>query len=599
MAITWLNKEELPAAVQKRLGSADKVLDIGCGIRPQSLIEPKIHICAEPFSEYVEILQNRYAGNPRYVILHGTADHILSLLPDHSIDTIFLVDVIEHLEKELGRTIIKECERVARKQIVLFTPIGFMHQESSPDGTDGWGLHGEEWQDHKSGWTPEEFGGTWHVLACDSFHEYNAVGEKFNPPIGAFWAIKNLESQGDFPKFDEKLIVFSHILPPSPSGQATVLYRLLKGIGADSYCLVSSTDYDDPTFLQTSLHRLQAKYRSLGRGLQIRNFSNPVADRGSFLGNILLKLVHDSIRLIKVMKDEEGRSILVCTGDACDIPVAYLASRLRGAPLYLYYFDYYSEQWAATPYYRFAKIVESIVVKGARGIIVPNEKMADELKERYGADSTIIHNPVGEDCLASKGQYDWPLNSDGIRIVYTGSIYRAQADAFRTLLNALEEPSLRDARVTLHLYTAQTREELEQQSIVGPYELHPHASHSVIEEVQRKADILYLPLSFEPEISKVIDTSSPGKMGEYLASGRPVLVHAPPSSFIKDFFSQTGCGIVVDQNKTNSIVSGIRQLISNEKLRNTIVDRALARAKADFSPITGRNVLVALINEKI
>ncbi|HQK83275.1 MAG TPA: glycosyltransferase [Atribacter sp.] len=558
MAITWLNKEELLTAVQKRLLLVDKILDIGCGIRPQSLIEPKIHICAEPFRDYVDILRNRYAGNPRYVIINATADLILSLLPDHSIDTIFLIDVIEHLEKDLGKIIIKECERVARKQIVLFTPIGFMHQEANPEGIDGWGLHGGKWQDHKSGWIPEEFDITWDILACDSFHQYNGVGKKFDPPFGAFWAIKNIEFQEDFPKFSKKLIVFSHILPPAPSGQATVLYRLLKDIRADSYCLVSSTDYDSPTYLQTTLHRLQAKYRFLGKGIQIRNFSNPLVKRASFLGNILFRIIYDSIHLVKVMKEENAQAILVCTGDASDIPIAYLISLLRGTPLYLYYFDYYSEHWALTPYYRFAKIIESFAVIRANGIIVPNEKLGSELKERFGVDSTIIHNPVEEVCLVSQGQYDWPLNSDEIRIVYTGSIYHAQADAFRTLLKAMEEPPLRDFRVTLHLYTSQTREELEKQFIIGPYELHSHVSHSIIKEVQRKADILYLPLSFDPKISKWIDTLSPMKMGEYLASGRPVLVHAPPHSFINKYFSEYKCGEVVDDNKVENLVSGIK-----------------------------------------
>lgn len=584
MVITWVKKQELLTAVKNRLGPADRVLDIGCGIRPQSLIVPKIHICAEPFSEYVNILQNCYAGNPRFIILHGTADQILNLLPNRSIDTIFLIDVIEHLEKELGKKIIIECERVARKQIVLFTPIGFMHQESSPDGTDGWGLHGEEWQNHKSGWTPEEFDDSWHIFACNSFHEYNAVGEKFDPPIGAFWAIKNNDCDIGYPKFNQKIGVFSHILPPSPSGQAIVLYRLLKGIGADSYCLISSTDYDDPAFLQTSLHRLQAKYCSLGRGPQIRNFSNPIANKASFFVNIFLKVFHDSIRLTKVIKDEKIQSILVCTGDACDFLVAYLTSRLRGVSLYLYYFDYYSEQWVATPYYRFAKIIENIVVQRAKGIIVPNEKMRNELKERYGADSIIIHNPISENHSESHDQYDWPLKSDGIRIVYTGSLYRAQSDAFKSLLKVVDE--LSNLNITLHIYTAQTREDLERQGIYGSYILHSHAAYSVIHEVQKQADILYLPLSFDPGISKVIDTSSPGKMGEYLFSGRPVLVHAPPTSYASWYFKKHGCGIVVDENEPEALKREIVALISDEKKRIKITREAIQRAKYDLGIVS-------------
>ncbi len=595
MAITWLNKEELLTAVQKRLKSADKVLDIGCGIRPQSLIEAKIHICAEPFSEYVEILQNRYAGNPRYIFLHGTADHILSLLPDYSIDTIFLVDVIEHLEKEIGRTIIKECERVARKQIVLFTPIGFMHQESSPDGTDGWGLHGAEWQDHKSGWTPEEFDDSWDVIACDGFHEFNAVGERFDPPIGAFWAIKNNDFLKTDRRFDEKVLFFSHSLPPSPSGQATVLYRLLDGISPDSYCLASAKNYDDASFLQTTTQRLPVRYHWLGRALQIRNFVHPTANRASILLNTLSKIVHDTWSLHKVAREERCRSIVVCTGDACDLPVAYITSLVTRTPLILYYFDYFSEQWAGTPYQGFAKAVEYFIVKRAKGIIVPNEMMRDELAGRYGVDSLLIHNPILSDPPVSERLNEWPKKSGEIRIVYTGSIYRAQSDALKTLLKVVDELSY--LNVTLHLYTAQTREDLEKQGIYGSYVLHPHAAYSIIRDVQKEADILYLPLSFDPEISKVIDTSSPVKMGEYLTSGRPVLVHAPSTSYASRYFKENGCGIVVDQNEPEVLKREILALVSDETIRTRIICEAIRQAKVDFTVEKGQSILLDFVNQ--
>lgn len=597
MAITWLNKEELPAAVQKRLGSADKVLDIGCGIRPQSLIEPKIHICAEPFSEYVEILQNRYAGNPRYVILHGTADHILSLLPDHSIDTIFLVDVIEHLEKELGRTIIKECERVARKQIVLFTPIGFMHQESSPDGTDGWGLHGEEWQDHKSGWIPEEFDDTWDVAACESYHEYNGVGERFDPPVGAFWAIKSKGSPETEKKFDEKVLFISNILPPSLSDQATILYRLLSGIGPDSYGLVSAIDYDDPSFLQTTTQRLPARYHWLGKALEVRRFDHPIANRASLLLITLSKIINGTWRLQKIIKDERYRSIIVCMGNPSDLFVAYLSSLRFGVPLYLYYFDNFSERWAGTPFHTLVKVVESLALKRSKGIIVPNEKLANELRGRKGVEPTLIRNPAFDDHPVRDTQYEWPKRPDEIRIVYTGSISCAQYDTFKMLLQALKE--LSHLNVTLHLYTVQTRDELEKRAICGPYVLHPRASYSVIQEAQREADILYLPLSFEPEISKVIDTISPGMMGEYLASGRPVLVHVPPTSYIYSYFKENECGFIVDRNECEAIKNGIIRLISDEKLRHRISINASDKAEIDFVAEKSQMALIELVKSSV
>lgn len=78
--------------------------------------------------------------------------------PDNSVDVISIIDGIEHMDKESGIELIKEMQRVSRKEILLFTPQG--------PGEDGylknephnaWGIEGaDHFQTHKSGWTVEE-----------------------------------------------------------------------------------------------------------------------------------------------------------------------------------------------------------------------------------------------------------------------------------------------------------------------------------------------------------------------------------------------------------------------------------------------------------
>jgi hypothetical protein len=105
---------------------------------------------------------------------------------------VFLLDVLEHLPKEPGQALLQECERVARQQIVLFTPLGFLSQEYADAEEDAWGFHGGQWQRHLSGWVPEDLDDAWTVLACRHFHATNGRGNRLDPPAGAFWAIKNL-----------------------------------------------------------------------------------------------------------------------------------------------------------------------------------------------------------------------------------------------------------------------------------------------------------------------------------------------------------------------------------------------------------------------
>ena len=189
-SVIWCDSESFHSEAQQQIESASSVLDIGCGIRPQQYVIPEYLICVEPHLEYVEILKKNLQGS-NALIIPLDAISALRALPDSSVDSIFLIDVIEHMEKETGMDVIVECERVARQQIILFTPLGFMPQEIHAGEVDGWNLNGGLLQDHKSGWYPEDFIG-WNVIACKALHTIDFKGEPINPAYGGFYAIKSI-----------------------------------------------------------------------------------------------------------------------------------------------------------------------------------------------------------------------------------------------------------------------------------------------------------------------------------------------------------------------------------------------------------------------
>jgi len=72
--------------------------------------------------------------------------------PPKSIDIVQACDFIEHLTKEDGLKWLQDCEAIARKAILIFTPIGFV------DNKPGENLYPDNpHQKHLSGWTYEEF----------------------------------------------------------------------------------------------------------------------------------------------------------------------------------------------------------------------------------------------------------------------------------------------------------------------------------------------------------------------------------------------------------------------------------------------------------
>ena len=190
--IIWCSADQIHQIATSQMMQVSSILDIGCGIRPQSYISPEFLICVEPYSEYADILMKNFAGT-NVIILRYKALEALKMLATKSIDTIFMIDVIEHMEKEVGMQVLEECSRVARMQIIIYTPLGYMPQEVHGE-TDAWGMGGGEWQDHKSGWYPEEFS-EWSIVACKELHFKDYKDQPIDPPYGGFYAIKTFQKE--------------------------------------------------------------------------------------------------------------------------------------------------------------------------------------------------------------------------------------------------------------------------------------------------------------------------------------------------------------------------------------------------------------------
>lgn len=211
--VEWVAAEELFKIAPKKVRQVNVLVDIGCGIKPQWFIKPKIHILCEPFEQYVKELRKKVQENPTFIILKLTWSQVLEIFPEKSVDTVFLLDVIEHLPKEEGKKLLNATEKIAKEQIMIFTPLGFMPQ-CHPDGKDAWGLDGGAWQEHKSGWFLEDFDHSWQIIASSDFIKSDNMGKLLEEPMGAFFAIKNLNP-----------------FEPSLPRKQSILKRLTKMIG--------------------------------------------------------------------------------------------------------------------------------------------------------------------------------------------------------------------------------------------------------------------------------------------------------------------------------------------------------------------------------
>lgn len=129
--------------------ACESVIDVGAGLRPVEWNTDARRLCVEPYWLYADRL--RAAG---FNVIQAIA---VDVLPWLRADAIYMLDVIEHMERAEGELALELALKAARRQVVIYTPFGFLPQER-----DGWELGGDHWQKHRSGWTPDDFPG-WSI----------------------------------------------------------------------------------------------------------------------------------------------------------------------------------------------------------------------------------------------------------------------------------------------------------------------------------------------------------------------------------------------------------------------------------------------------
>ena len=392
----------------------------------------------------------------------------------------------------------------------------------------------------------------------------------------------------------QKTAIVSHVLPPSPSGQGVVLYRLLEVLPADRYCLISRQRYTDVSCVNTlSTRKLSASYHHLGPIGQFPVIPKYGMDVLGHWVNTPWVIYRRAKQIHRILVNEKCGALIACSGDMYDIPAGCLACRMAKVPFTAYMFDDYAYQWTGA-FRSFSVRLEKEMAKRAVGIIVPNEFLQEAYAGRYGLKSTLVRNPAPLYDLKDLDRAKQVFEQEAVNIVYAGAVYHANDDALRNLVEAIKRIGRKDIR--LHIYSSQTDQELEERGISGPQVIrHPHILESEIPRVLRQADILFLPLAFRSPIPEVIRTSAPGKMGEYLSVAKPILVHAPGDSFCSWFFKRHGCGVVVDENHWGLLVKQINILVASEEMRKRLSEKARKVGEAFFRIEEAQRVFVEWI----
>ncbi|MGD9131074.1 MAG: class I SAM-dependent methyltransferase [Candidatus Bathyarchaeota archaeon] len=126
---------------------AKNILDMGCGNRSRI---SHFGIFCKVFSVGIDLYRPYLIESKKKELHHEYVlmdIRKLGIQP-RSFDYVVAFEILEHLIKRDGVTLINEIERIARKCVIVSVPNGFLHQKA---------YDGNPLQAHRSAWTESEF----------------------------------------------------------------------------------------------------------------------------------------------------------------------------------------------------------------------------------------------------------------------------------------------------------------------------------------------------------------------------------------------------------------------------------------------------------
>lgn len=285
----------------------------------------------------------------------------------------------------------------------------------------------------------------------------------------------------------------------------------------------------------------------------------------------MIKTIRQYIRQAQKIQGNDFQLLMGISDTGPALIATYFISRLYKVPYCYYMFDlYYGNQLGMVEKIT-AKIFERFLFTRSRLIIVNNEGTAAYYKKRYGnaIRLEIIHNGVFPEKYPLQ---DFRPVQPPYEIIFTGNISWPQEESVLNLLRAAE--TLRDMPLTIKIYTHKPPEKIVAEASRHANVLIDYAPYSEMPRIQGQASLLFLPLAWNTKAPDIIATATPGKFTDYLASGRPMLIHAPDYAYISFYGKEKDVGLVVDQDNVQLLAKTIREFFEKPIQAHTYVSNA-------------------------
>ncbi len=418
----------------------------------------------------------------------------------------------------------------------------------------------------------------------------------------------------------KKTLIISTWAPPSIGGPKN-MYALFSQLPTDSYSILTSYYgidnysakhgewlpgkyyfYDNSNVSDEQRDRTKLTKESNQRSAisKLRHLVKRIGLVKIILGPLL---IFGQIMMIvkagaKVIKKEKIEVLMGVSDFGPALIGTYKLHKKTKIPFVIHLYDLYLGNLFPFPGGILAKYYEPKLIASASKIIVTNETTKELYIKRYGEavreKFAVIHNSVPpEEHELSKTSVEYNP-APPYSILFSGRIYWPQIEAIKEMIGAINEMNF---EITFNIYTPSPKDYLSKLGIIENNKIKINsATPQEMPALQASADILFLPLSWNTKAPEIIQTATPGKLTDYLATGKPILTYAPGDTALVKYVKNKQCAYIVEEHNPEKLKQAIEAIVTNKKESIALIENAGKAYLSDFDTKKNSLILSTLLN---
>jgi hypothetical protein len=217
--------------------------------------------------------------------------------------------------------------------------------------------------------------------------------------------------------------------------------------------------------------------------------------------------------------------------------------------------------------------------------------MVRECARRYGAEGLVLYPSRAADAAHfSNPPERLALNSNTFTCVFAGTINsRGVVSTLQSLARGLEQLG---GRLLIYgpLTAALARTIGLDKPAIELGGLLPSAR--LTDALRERADVLFVPMSFDPADRNNVNFSFPSKLTDYTAVALPLLIYGPPEcSAVRWATENDGVAEIIDEESEEALVAALFRLARDPQHRVALAEKSVTVGQTYFSHQAALKVL--------